>query len=92
LFCDVNTNKAENELNNYVNVYPNPVSNKIYIENNSSKEICYLVYNSYGEKVKLGSSRDNYIEIDLSSSPTGVYYLHYNGNNFSISKKIVLIK
>jgi hypothetical protein len=91
LLCDMST-KTENEIQNYVSIYPNPASNILFIENKSSKEINYIIYNSYGEKEKYGISSIANIEIDLSALSSGIYYIQCILNNKSITKKIIIIR
>ncbi len=91
LLCDMST-KTENEIQNYVSIYPNPASNILFIENKSSKEINYIIYNSYGEKEKYGISSIANIEIDLSTLSSGIYYIQCILNKKSITKKILIIR
>ncbi|MBA2612159.1 MAG: T9SS type A sorting domain-containing protein [Bacteroidetes bacterium] len=78
------TGIAQAELkNNAVNVYPNPFSNKLTIvsEEKESTEI----YNSLGSLIYKSDTKENKIEVDLSTQPNGIYFVRIG----SITKKII---
>jgi Protein of unknown function (DUF1566)/Secretion system C-terminal sorting domain len=67
------------------NVYPNPFSSKITIENTSGNET-YQLYNEIGQKLFTGKNIENQ---DFSGLQTGIYFLEVNGET---PFKIKLIK
>ena len=77
-----------------MSVYPNPGNGNYQVMLNSRDEsiISLKVFNLLGSKVFESSSRVNGImhqTMDLQSLPNGIYILRVEGNNFSISRKIV---
>lgn len=71
---DVNSNE------NFVWVYPNPIARELNIQNNSSQQIQFTLYNSLGEKTigKLLTYKTN--TIDLSNYSTGIYFYNINSD------------
>ncbi len=87
---------AENENENSVLVYPNPTNGKANVlisrfENLTMKDI--EIYNVYGQKIysaanfQIGSSSN--FQIDISSQPTGIYFLHLKTPDGFAVRKIV---
>jgi len=80
---------------NQIEIYPNPVKDKIYF--NSKTHSCnkVLFFNSIGDLIferKLTCSPFAIAEIDLSSFSTGLYFLKIESENYIITKKIQIIK
>lgn len=61
-------------LNNerYINIFPNPFSDYIYIE--ESKDICFVLFNSEGQIIFKKDIKDFPYYIDLSFLPSGIYF------------------
>ncbi|MCL5992194.1 MAG: CocE/NonD family hydrolase [Bacteroidetes bacterium] len=80
-----------------IKVSPNPTSDRIEI-NYSINQPCSIsieLYNLIGEKIsslsKVESEVGNYsTTLSLSENSSGVYFLKYKNNEFSIVKKIIL--
>ena len=79
-----------------VTLYPNPASNKVYIQLESSTEesgILSLNSSVTGQLVKqfpIQISRgENVIELDISDIPNGLYYLNHPKG---ISQKLIILK
>lgn len=74
-----------NTTKKIVEVFPNPTTNviNIPIENNFN----YKLISSLGQIVKAGKLSGNNKQIDLSQFPTGLYYLHIDGQTFKIVKE-----
>jgi len=77
-----------------VHIYPNPVSDMLYIENNDIGELSYQLYNESGQLV---AERNNtaafhtYL-LDVSLLESGVYYLHaISNNNLRRVQKVVVV-
>ncbi|NOZ45697.1 MAG: T9SS type A sorting domain-containing protein [Chlorobi bacterium] len=80
--------------NSFVNIYPNPVSDRLTIEKGTLFKLNrIIVYNYFGEKVmeKFNSNDLNSgnIEINLSSLSPGFYLVTLISDNEIITKKIV---
>ncbi len=77
---------SEVDLNSAINVYPNPVSEVLYL--NVSKSIVFekaIVYSVLGERLQVFSEKN----INFSSFSNGIYFIEVVTNQGSISKKIV---
>jgi hypothetical protein len=70
-------------------VYPNPSSDKIFINNDQDKINSIQIYQSSGQQVwsKTGSF-SSLIEVDLFGNSPGIYFVKINNTSF---KKIVLL-
>jgi|AntAceMinimDraft_17_1070374.scaffolds.fasta_scaffold22957_2 hypothetical protein len=89
--CDIQTDIVRYKYNK-INIYPNPTKDKLFIENYSSKEFIFNIYNHFGVKVKNGKSyHHSYTEIDLSNLQSGIYYIQCFINNNLLTKKFILI-
>ena len=83
--------------NNFVNIYPNPASNKITINITSNRSTstapAYRVMNISGQVVIDGSFATNAQkqEVDLSSLAPGIYNVQINVDNSIVNKKVVVM-
>jgi subtilisin-like proprotein convertase family protein len=81
------TGIAENEAA-AINVFPNPTSDKLYIENGKTGNLLQIgLYNVQGQLLFIRNvnpaSAEDLIEIDLTPQTPGVYYLLlYNGESY----------
>ena len=74
--CNCNTNSTLEELNNGLNIYPNPVTNsqKVYISNDYAiKEI--LISNQLGKIISKSTSNGIEATIDFSNYSSGLYFI-----------------
>lgn len=84
---DVDSNTQELDR---INVYPNPVTDKIFISlPNSVELIDYKISNIIGQVV-LSKKFENNSQIDVSSINSGVYMLSLNTDKGKVIKKIVI--
>ena len=89
------TLKEDVALDRQIVLYPNPtkgiVSLKLETNSDVSIERSINIYNSNGTLVDtVNSQSKNGMEIDLSSFPTGTYFIHIHlSNGESVTKKIV---
>jgi hypothetical protein len=82
---------TEEMLRNDFIVYPNPASDKIFI-NVSSRNYIFHIYNSTGKSILSFTSNENYTELDVSSFPNGIYFMRIE-NDFSqelLSKRLLI--
>ncbi|MBU1901299.1 T9SS type A sorting domain-containing protein [Patescibacteria group bacterium] len=70
---------------NSVNIYPNPTTSFISIENNEFKKV--EIINSVGQSI----IKSNHKKINLSGIPTGLYYVRVYFDSKVITKKIMKI-
>lgn len=68
-----------------LSVFPNPVTNILYIDAKDNKEYYYQIYNMAGQMVKKGKFNDK--KADLSTLTTGSYFVRIN-NSKSVVKII----
>ncbi len=74
-----------NETNTTLNVYPNPVQTKLFIESSASTAQFQLL-NIHGKVIQKGEIKDHTKEIDFSDLPSGIYILKINNR---VSYKII---
>ena len=87
------------DIENNINIYPNPFSDKISIDYNllNNTDININVLNANGEIVKTdkiinASKGDNTYSLNLESLPNGLFIINLEGDNFSSTQKINHIK
>ena len=68
-----------------IQIYPNPTTDFLYIENNEQENTEYELMSIDGCTLKKGKSSDKKIQVDLSNLNPGMYLLQVekNGNIFS---------
>lgn len=81
------------EPENTINIYPNPVKNKLYISFNSiSYATSIELYNSINQIVRVFKVIDNPIIIHMNEMQSGIYFVKINYHNgYSIIYKIIKI-
>jgi endoglucanase len=78
---------SKKDLSQNINVYPNPVSNKLYIEGDVSVLTASL-YNINGKKIKSWNGQKN--QYDLSFLKNGIYFIEIvTENNLFCTKSII---
>jgi len=81
-----NLSIEEQELSEIL-IYPNPVSDRVFIQNMNQGEAVF--YNTLGEKVLETTIEGNNV-IDLSTLSSGFYVLRLSQNNAVVTKKIIV--
>ena len=78
---------SKKKLSQKINIYPNPVSNKLYIEKDVSVGAVSL-YDINGKKIKSWNGQKN--QYDLSFLKNGIYFIEIvTENNFFCTKSII---
>jgi len=80
----------EHQINNKFVVYPNPVSDRLYVKSRVNKlnQARVRIVNSFGQTVKKASNLNRFI--NLSGLPEGLYVVVvYDGNKVLYRQKIV---
>ncbi|CAI8267584.1 MAG: Endoglucanase H [Flavobacteriales bacterium] len=78
---------SKKKLSQKINIYPNPVSNKLYIEKDVSVDAVSL-YDINGKKIKSWKGQKN--EYDLSFLLNGIYFIEIVAkNNLFCTKSII---
>ena len=77
----------EANFSRYINIYPNPAKDYIYIDFPEEKIKSIKLYNLLG--VLLKEQKSNKTSVDISSLPQGIYLLSIETDETVIAKKIV---
>ena len=81
-------NESIEELSSAINVYPNPVSDKLYIETETVvKEV--VIYDVYGRQQELSAVSGQQSVIDVANLNSGVYFVKVVTENGEIVKRFV---
>ena len=73
--------------NQPLDIYPNPVSDILYVKNFPCEQVNYIIYNALGQEVAAGSSDGT---ISVSGLESGLYFLHVKGVDFQKTAKFVM--
>ena len=72
-------------------IYPNPVSDRLYVKYNDTVKINeYHIVSILGKLVQKGELIDN--QIDVTSIPNGIYFITFYSNSTYKTEKIVVEK
>ena len=77
-----------------VEVFPNPASKEFRIKNSELRIKKIEIYNLEGKeignwKLEIGKSE---VAIDVSEIRNGIYFLKFDAENYSVTKKLIVIK
>jgi pectate lyase len=78
---------GDNAETSKLTLYPNPVSDQLYISSDNQKVQNVLIYNMSGAVVK--NISDEVESIDVSNLPTGNYLVRVTADQGSVTKKII---
>lgn len=78
-----------NYLENTISVYPNPFVDQVSISNPNKTEYSVILMNINGAILKELKSNDPSIQIDLSTQPSGIYFIKVSDEKSSITKKLM---
>ena len=85
---------GQNSVNNVVdfttNIYPNPATNNITIENSNFVISNIELYNITGQLVKTENVNSMSINMNISDLKTGIYILELHTNETSIRRKLII--
>jgi len=88
--CD-NSTLNTNEVSDLgISIFPNPVNDKLFIENTYTQALTFRVYNMQGQELKTGLLTKS---IDVSSLKSGLYFIEISLPNSKkhMQKKIIVI-
>ena len=79
------------ENNNAISIFPNPTSDKLFIETNNLKTSIYNleILNTTGQVVLAKQITNSIEQVDLSGQAAGVYFVKLQSVNNSVVRKIV---
>jgi len=80
----------EENMFDYIRIYPNPTSEMIYIKSNVSSN--YHLHNMIGQKIISGQINEGDNELNLRQYSDGIYFIKFIKNNRVYTKKIILNK
>jgi len=84
--------RDEMESGKYVNIFPNPVSEWLTIENHSvEKSFNFEITNLAGELFKEFTMIGKTIQLDISNYPNGLYLLKYHDDKVNEIEKFVIV-
>jgi hypothetical protein len=90
LNCYVNIVLSVNDIEySYFNIYPNPFSNHVIIENNKNREYVLTILNNSGQIIRHEQIESNTQTIDLSELKAGLYLLRVNDGELIKTMKII---
>lgn len=79
-----------------LSVFPNPASDKVYVEGISPHEGNLLLYDLTGKQVKFNALKiDSHYEVDVSTLPAGAYFIQWiseDGKANSSAKKLIIAR
>ncbi|UPT65322.1 MAG: T9SS type A sorting domain-containing protein [Sphingobacteriales bacterium JAD_PAG50586_3] len=82
---------ARNTSNIYL--YPNPAADRVFIANAAEfgpKPVTYTVFNMQGLLIDTGKLTNALI--DISNMTNGLYFVRFDGNNFSTTRKLIIAR
>ena len=79
------------EISNSLSIFPNPTSDRFYIETNTTDKIIVDLYDVNGRHM-FNKSVNNKETIEVSNLNEGVYYLSIKTENSITNKKLVIIR
>jgi len=82
----------QNNLDDRLSIYPNPVSNSLYIAVNNVKINEVNIYDVLGKEInyKILNVIQNNMQIDASSLSNGVYFIYVKTSKNSYTKKFIV--
>lgn len=88
LGCDLDAKSTNYFSNDEIKIYPNPASDKIFVNSNKYRELECFLFNSLGERIKIIK---NDSVIDATVLPNGIYFLEIKREHQLIFKKQIII-
>lgn len=70
-----------------IEVYPNPVSDVLYVKNLPCEQVNYSIFNALGQEVAAGST---YGTISVSDLESGFYFLMIRGKDYRRTAKFIV--
>lgn len=78
------------DFNQQIAVYPNPVTNELFVLQNIQGEIEINLFDVYGKEIKTTKSKMKETEIDVSGLSEGIYFLRVKTAEGALAKKIIV--
>lgn len=74
-----------------VNIYPNPVHDKIYVNSNSGTVLSFYISNMIGEVIYVSEKQSHLADISVKDLLSGIYFLNISDGNKSQQIKFIKI-
>ncbi|MEZ4839054.1 T9SS type A sorting domain-containing protein [Flavobacterium sp.] len=84
---ETSLNTASFEKNDFV-IYPNPVTTALAIQS-TLNDFDYKMYTADGKVVKQGTIDATRSSIDVSTLPSGLYFIHFESDGYQTVRKII---
>jgi len=80
-----------NELKNKddIQLYPNPATDRVYVDSKETKKVQMQVYNIIGECVLQRELKGGINEIDMSKLSNGIFMIRIIGENWEAKRKLI---
>ena len=78
-----------NSIDLKISVYPNPVYDFLFIEQTGNKDMYVTIYNTLGKLILSRQVSGQKVKLNLETLTSGLYIIHVNQMNSSISKQII---
>ncbi len=89
--CDIQTGIYDHHKENMIEIYPNPVKDKVHIYSNTNETVTISIYDMLG-KLILKETIHSDVVFDLSEYSNGVYFVKARCGHVFQKRKIFLIK
>ncbi len=86
--CVTATADMIDEIDSKVEIYPNPVNDKLYIET-QTQTLTIEIYDVYGRRQQLSSVSHQPSVIDVADLKSGIYFVKINTEKGNIVKRII---
>ncbi|WNB18812.1 T9SS type A sorting domain-containing protein [Marivirga arenosa] len=81
--------KANELLENSINLYPNPVSEKIFIDLNTINSVNITIFTLEGKFIDSFKLEKSQTELDMTKYSNGTYLMQFESDKGSITKRII---
>lgn len=77
-------------LKDLLQIYPNPVSNDLFVKVDNLENAKYRVTNMLGQTISSGKLQANTVnEVDISKASTGLYFITISSGKLRLTQKII---
>jgi hypothetical protein len=89
---EVVTGMEELSTTSSIDVFPNPTKGMFTVRTNAKNKMSVFISNTVGQTVFSASSENGSSTLDLTSQPTGIYYVKVTSGNESTVKRLEVIR
>jgi hypothetical protein len=91
-WVEVVTGMEELSTTSSIDVFPNPTKGMFTVRTNAKNKMSVFISNTVGQTVFSASSENGSSTLDLTSQPTGIYYVKVTSGNESTVKRLEVIR